>query len=60
MWNACTRFAVAVGIRGFDPPVSHGKAVAAAQHAEIAIVGVVLHHQSDDMLDLGKGVGPFG
>ena len=27
-----------------------------AQHAEIVVVGVVLHHQNEEVVDLGKGV----
>jgi hypothetical protein len=29
----------------------------AAQHPQMVVVGVVLHHQHHDVLDLGDGVG---
>ena len=32
----------------------------AVQHAEVVVVGVVLHHQHDDVLDLRQQVGPGG
>ena len=36
------------------------EAVAAAEHAEVVVVGVVLHHQHDDVLDLRERVGARG
>ena len=33
---------------------------AAAQHAEVVVVGVVLHHQHDDVLDLRQQIGADG
>ena len=33
---------------------------AAAQHAEIVVVGVVLHHQDDDVLDLRQQISADG
>jgi hypothetical protein len=29
----------------------------AAKHSQVVVVGMVLHHQHDDVLDLGNGVG---
>src|SRR5215470_2287294 len=39
------------------PP--RGLARAPAQHAEIVVVAVVLHHQNQDVVDLRKGVRTF-
>ena len=44
-----------------SPSASEREALAAAaQHAEVVVVGVVLHHQHDDVLDLRQQVGAGG
>lgn len=37
-----------------------GEAIAAAQHAEDVVIGVVFHHQEDDMLDIRHSIGSSG
>jgi hypothetical protein len=54
----------AVGVRiGLDglAIAAESKSVCrgAAQHAEVVVVGVVLHHQHHDVLDLGNHVRAF-
>lgn len=39
---------------------SEGEAVSAPEGAEVGVVGVVLHHQDDDVLDLGQAVRVLG
>ncbi len=56
---------VAVGVRvGGERPAAWAEPepvrAAAAQHAELVVVGVVLHHQHDDVLDLRDRVGARG
>ena len=41
-------------------PVAHAVAVAAAPHAEVRVVGVVLLHVDDDVLDLREQVDALG
>ena len=55
-WN--TRDRVAVGSRRWlfgRRAVTHAVAVAPAEHPEVRVVGVVLLHVDDDVLDLGAG-----
>ena len=56
---AGTALAVAVGfVRGRLPVRSEREPVApAGQHPQVVVVGVVLHHQDHDVLDLGEAVG---
>jgi hypothetical protein len=53
---------VGVGVGGGGQPVVEPEAVGAVavQHAEPVVVGVVLHHQDDDVLDLRDRVGARG
>jgi len=63
MLNAAIRSGV--GRRG--PAITtKGKAVparllatAAAEHAQVVVVGVVLHHQDQEVVNLGEGVRPL-
>jgi hypothetical protein len=52
----CGAIAVQVGISGLRGPVaSRAEPVATPfQHAKIVVVGMILHHQHDDVLDLRK------
>ncbi len=49
------------GVRVEGPAVAvEREPVAAAEHPEARVEGVVLHHHNDDVFDLGQCVGAFG
>ena len=60
MWKAVT--GLPVGVRVAVGRVAVGverEPVAAAEHPEVVVEGVVLHHEHDDVLDLGERVLPL-
>ncbi|HSV05114.1 MAG TPA: hypothetical protein VLI07_01300 [Candidatus Binatus sp.] len=48
--------ALRIGIGRRRHAVDQVEAVAAAEHPEVVVERVILHHQDDDVLDLGEGV----
>ena len=52
--------AARVGHRGLAVRSEREALAAAAQHAEVVVVGVVLHHQHDDVLDLRQQISADG
>ena len=60
-WHVKRVLEVAVGVRvdRHRDTVAQLEAVSArpVQHAELVVIGVVLHHQHDDVFDLRHGVG---
>ena len=49
---------VPVGCLGLAVGAERETVAAIVQHAQVVVVGVVLHHQHDDVLDLRQQVGP--
>src|SRR5665213_3562261 len=48
-----------VGVRILRGPIGPKRVAIAStlEHPEVVVVGVIFHHQDDDVLDLGEGVG---
>ena len=61
MWNALTKLPLPSGFASTGWPLRvELEAVAAAEHPEVDVEGVVLLHHDDDVLDLRQRVGAFG